>query len=312
LVDLEKPLVSIVIPTKDRFDKLERLVQQLKTDGYENKEIIIVDDNSQQAARFTSSIFDGVVIIKSSSSTPSLARNRNLGTKHSKGQYIFFIDDDNSIDTDTVENLVSFLDSNKKIGVTGPLMYHFDKPDTIWCAGIRRSFYTSRTKYIGADQKNRGDLTNSHSEEFPNAFMVRREVIGRVGPFREDLFPFHYGEADFCKRALLAGYEVALVPSAKIWHDFKGSDMTGKTRVSKNRAYYYGRNRVLFHRMYSTAAQLAAFFFFEYALIIPAYMLLMLRSGKSFQEKIGLARTYLAGVHDGIFYSKEKLVKKQQ
>lgn len=297
----------MVIPTKDRFDKLERLIQQLKQDGYPNKEIIVVDDNSEQAAKFTSKLFDGVAIIKSDSKTPSLARSRNLGIEHSRGQYVFLIDDDNVIADNTVTNLVSFLMSNKNVAVAGPLMYHFDAPDIIWCAGICRSFYTSITKYVGAGQKDKGDLASSHSEEFPNAFMVTRKALEHVAGFREDLFPFHYGEADFCRRVLLAGYEVILVPSAKVWHDFKGADMTGKTRISKNRAYYYGRNRILFHRMHSSSAQLVSFFFFEYTLIIPAYLLTMLRSGKNLREKIELAKIYLVGVYDGVTYDREKM-----
>jgi len=36
------------------------------------------------------------------------------------------------------------------------------------------------------------------SEDFPNAFIIRREVFSRIGLFNSTLFPIHYDEADFC------------------------------------------------------------------------------------------------------------------
>lgn len=48
----EKPLVSIIIPTKDHFDLLETAVNSIyeKTD-YQNFEILILDNNSQEKKR---------------------------------------------------------------------------------------------------------------------------------------------------------------------------------------------------------------------------------------------------------------------
>lgn len=57
------------------------------------------------------------------------------------------------------------------------------------------------------------------SEDFPNAFIIRREVFSRIGLFNSTLFPIHYDEADFCQRVIKAGYKIMVVPSARVWHD---------------------------------------------------------------------------------------------
>jgi GT2 family glycosyltransferase len=301
-------MVSVIIPTKDRFDKLERLLHQLGQDGYPNKEVIVVDDKSAGQDRYQSEIYKSVKLVKNDQG-PSLARCRNLGINQSKGEYLFLVDDDNVIDNNTISELVASYEKNDEIGVAGPMMYHFNS-NIIWCAGISRNYHTSKTTYRGSGQEDNGQFTATTSEEFPNAFMVSRKVIERIGLFREDLFPFHYGEADYCKRASLAGYKIILVPAAKVWHDFKAKDMIAhNTRVTPNRAYYYGRNRVLFHRMYSKGLQTLSFFIFEYALIIPAYLLIMLRSGKGIREKSNLVSMYLKGVYDGIAFDKRKMEK---
>lgn len=300
------PLVSVIIPTKDRFDKLQRLVNQLKSDNYENKEIIIVDDSSKDSHLYQEAAFSGLLIIRNDL-TPSLARCRNLGIKASNGKYLFFIDDDNTISNNTISELVSLLESDNSIGVAGPMMYNFDKPDIIWCAGIKRSFYTSKTTYVGSGAKDEGQFHMAESDEFPNAFMIRRQAIDAAGTFNEELFPFHYGEADLCMKIARQGYKIMMQPSSKIWHDYRDANMTNNTRVSVTRAYYYGRNRLLFHRMYSKGVAKFSFFLFAFIMVIPAYLLIMIKAGRTGQEKKNLMSAYLKGVSDGVGYNGRSL-----
>src|SRR5207244_11366960 len=57
------------------------------------------------------------------------------------------------------------------------------------------------------------------TEDLPNAFMVRKDVLAKCGPFDSSTFPIHYEEADFCYRVRSRGYDVSVVTSAKTWHD---------------------------------------------------------------------------------------------
>jgi len=300
----DQPLVSIIIPTRNRLDKLTNLINSITLSDYKRIEIIVIDDNSTEYETETiRKQFPNILFSKNDGSN-SLSRCRNIGINLSKGDLLFFIDDDNIIDTTCISSLVGKFLTNPDVGVVGPIMYHYNKPDKVWCAGINRSFYTSKTTFIGSGEIDRGQFNSSASEEFPNAFMISRKAIASAGNFNEDLYPFHYGEADICQRIMKCGFSIILEPKAKIWHDFQDSNVTGGTRITKNRTYYYGRNRILFHRYYSSKKELICFYLFELTLVIPSYLILLMGSKGSTKERFELVWLYLRGVRDGISHKK--------
>ena len=71
------------------------------------------------------------------------------------------------------------------------------------------------------------------------ALCVPRAVWERVGPFDEQLF-LYYEDVDWCRRAIAAGVELAVVPDARATHA-AGSSAGGETW-----AYYSTRNRLWF------------------------------------------------------------------
>ena len=172
------------------------------------------------------------------------------------------IDDDNVIDNFCITTLVRFLNKNKNVGIAGPIMLYFSDKDLIWCAGIKRNYYTSITKFIG---RGRRDIYNFikpiKSDDFPNSFMVRKEVIEKIGFFDSKNFPIHYDEADFCIRARSNNYLVYCIPEAKIWHDIPITKKShrGYHLQSKKRTMYTARNRVVYHKIYNTRIQLFIF-----------------------------------------------------
>ncbi len=75
------------------------------------------------------------------------------------------------------------------------------------------------------------------------ALCVPRAVWERVGPFNEELF-LYYEDVDWCRRAIAAGVELAVVPEAHATHA-AGSSAGGETW-----AYYSTRNRLWFLQTY--------------------------------------------------------------
>ena len=75
------------------------------------------------------------------------------------------------------------------------------------------------------------------------ALCVPRAVWERVGPFNEQLF-LYYEDVDWCRRAIAAGVELAVVPEARASHA-AGSSAGGETW-----AYYATRNRLWFLQAY--------------------------------------------------------------
>ena len=77
------------------------------------------------------------------------------------------------------------------------------------------------------------------------ALCIPRSVWERVGSFNEDLF-LYYEDVDWSRRALAAGFELAIVDDARATHA-AGSSTAGETW-----AYYSTRNRLWFLQTYGS------------------------------------------------------------
>ena len=304
----EMPLVSVVIPTYKRKDKLKRLLYSLLESDYpkDKMEIIVVVDADGEDYSDIIREFPVVRFIFNKVEK-FVSECRNRGIKSSKGDYVFVIDDDNIIDKKCISELVNFLRDNPKVGIVGPIMYYYKDPQRIWCAGIKRNYYTSLTKFIGRNEIDKGQFSEPiPSEDFPNAFMIKKEVIENIGYFDSQNFPIHYEEADFCKRAFLAGYKIYLVPSAKVWHDIPlPEEIKEKARMfhvhNEFRAYYAGRNRILFHRKYSTKIQFFVFLLFFNWVVSLYYSYVILRGIKApLRQRVKILKAYLTGIIMGL------------
>ncbi|RLE90004.1 MAG: hypothetical protein DRN04_15685 [Thermoprotei archaeon] len=301
---MNEPLVSIVIPTYNRKEKLERLIRSILESDYpkDKLEIIVVDDASTDGTyEHIKKLFPQVKVIRNDEEK-LLAESRNIGIRASRGRYIFVIDDDNIIDKNTIKELVEFMEKHPEVGVAGPIMYFLNDPTRIWCAGVKRSYWTTITKLIGFNTRDNGRYKEPYeSEDFPNAFITRREVFEKVGLLNSKIFPIHYDEGDFCQRARRAGYKVMVVPTAKVWHDIPLPERDRASSLhlkSPMRAYFATRNRILYHWVYSTnSLQRVSSLFFSMIIAIY-YTITVLRSkGKN---GLHIIKALLMGLIDGL------------
>ncbi|ADC69291.1 glycosyl transferase family 2 [Methanocaldococcus sp. FS406-22] len=304
----KNPLVSIVIPTHNRKKHVERLINSILENTYKNIEIIVVDDASTDGTyEYLKEKFGNLPNFKIVRNNKNLlvsgSRNRGIGL--SKGELIFLVDDDNILDKKCIENLVKLLILDDKIGVVGPIMYYWKDKKRIWSAGTKRNMITSRTYFIGRELP----LPNRktwETDDFPNAFMVKREAIEKVGVFDDKTFPIHYEESDFGERIRKAGYKIVCSSKAIIWHDIPlPEDVKDKSRLlhchNEFRAYYCGRNRIMYHKKYSKWWQFLVFILIFNWLVAGYYLkVIIFESRKPFKESLKIAKAYLRGIAEGI------------
>jgi glycosyltransferase involved in cell wall biosynthesis len=91
----DKPLISVIIPTYNRADLIERAIASVIQQSYENLEIIVVDDASQDnTAEVVSRFCDRRVRYVCHQTNQGGSEARNTGINRSEGQYIAFLDSD--------------------------------------------------------------------------------------------------------------------------------------------------------------------------------------------------------------------------
>lgn len=111
-----KPFVSIVIPTYNRWDKLEKTLSELRKINYPEFELIVVDNNSRQKLeKPIRDAFSGVRYFRLSKNIGAAARN--IGVKMAKGRYILMLDDDSYPEPEALDRMVEIFDSKPEIGV---------------------------------------------------------------------------------------------------------------------------------------------------------------------------------------------------
>ncbi len=89
------PLISIVIPTYNRADLIPKAIQSVIDQTYQNWELIIVDNYSDDGTKEVIESFkDPRISMLLLPRTGSVAASRNMGVRHSKGEWIAFLDSD--------------------------------------------------------------------------------------------------------------------------------------------------------------------------------------------------------------------------
>lgn len=121
------PLVTIIVPVYNSARYLSELFDTLLRQTYENIEIVCVNDGSQDNSlealhRYAEGDKRIVVIDKVNSGAGA---TRNLGMKHIRGKYICFVDSDDFIEEDAIEQLVRASEENN----TDAVIFGMDQYD---------------------------------------------------------------------------------------------------------------------------------------------------------------------------------------
>lgn len=101
------PLVSVIVPVYKVEQYIESCLDAVKSQTYENLEIILIDDGTPDSSgeiceRYAEQDSRMVVYHKQNG---GLSDARNYGIDCAKGEYITFIDSDDRVDIDYVEYL---------------------------------------------------------------------------------------------------------------------------------------------------------------------------------------------------------------
>ncbi len=91
---MSRPLVTVVIPTRDRAHLVDRAIDSVLSQTVENYEIVVVDDGSADAYRPFSADPRITLIRHDQSRGPSAARNAPIGM--ASGEWVTFLDDDDT------------------------------------------------------------------------------------------------------------------------------------------------------------------------------------------------------------------------
>lgn len=202
-------LVSIIIPTYNSLSFLEESLFSAINQTYLAKEIIVIDDGSNDG---TSEYFSSLKIknlFYYKIENKGACHARNFGFNKSKGKYIQFLDADDVLSPGKISEQVQILDENPDyIAVCRTFHFNGDINDGT-NSDINFLFSTEFPhEFLLNLYGGNGVETNMIS---PNAWLTPRNLIQNAGPWNENLIKDQDGEF-FC-RVVMASRGVLFEPN---------------------------------------------------------------------------------------------------
>ena len=180
LID-NNPLVSIIIPTLNRYKYLKDVLEDLEKQDYNNFEVLVVDQSEPFREDFYQEFKLNLKVSYQKEKALWLARNTAI--QSSKGDYILLFDDDSRVESDWISEHLKCLDffnadmssgvSISKVGAKVPANYSFFKE---------------------SDQLDTGNV------------MIKRYVFEKIGLFDRQFEKQRMGDGEYGLRSYLYGF----------------------------------------------------------------------------------------------------------
>ena len=235
----KKPLVSILIPTKDKLRLLQKCVDSLKTKtDYSNYEIIILDNDSTnpETHRYFEELQkDKKCNILQIPGPFNYSKINNKGAREAQGEILLLLNNDiEIIHSNWLTELVSHA-IRPEIGCVGAKLLYSN--DTIQHAGVILGLGgVAGHAYRGFPKDHSGcrlrlHLCQNFAAVTAACLAVKKSIFHEVNGLDSDNLAVAFNDVDFCIRVSKAGYRNLWTPYALLYHHesaSRGSDETPK------------------------------------------------------------------------------------
>ena len=220
------PLVSIIIPTKDKLDLLRPCVESvLAQTTYEPFEILIIDNGSVE--KRTAQYFDQIATDPKVRVLPcpgpyNYSRINNYAVGEAAGQFVCLLNNDTEVvGADWLKELMRYA-LQPHVGAAGAKLLYPD--GTIQHAGVIVGIGQA-AGHAHRDLKDRdpGYFSHAHVTQFISAvtgacLVVEKEKYLSVGGLDEESLAVAFNDVDLCLKLERAGWQNVYVPHAVLIH----------------------------------------------------------------------------------------------
>ena len=196
---MKEPLVSVIIPSYNRFEYLLNAVNSVKNQTYKNYEIIVVNDESSQKEYYEYAIEDINLINIKKKDYPDWGGSRqplrNIGAEIAKGEYLAFLDDDDMWMNNKLEVQINEMLKNNYLFSSTEGYYGdgvFDKNTSYELYNNEKFYKILKKKYRRSGFLNQGkfpkvwnfDFISIHNSIILSSVIVEKKLFKRLGGFR--------------------------------------------------------------------------------------------------------------------------------
>ena len=259
-----KDTVSVIIVSYNTCDLLKQTIKSIYRAEGQPKwlEILVVDNNSQDGSwQMVKKEFSRVRLMAMKKNL-GFARANNLAAAKSNGKYLLFLNSDTILRRKAITKMVNFFQTKPKAGIVGPKL--LAKPNKVQAFGmgyktnLGQKIKTNLAPILAVFGVSRKWLTKL-SLEYWNwrqprrvdwvtgaALMIKRDFFNKLGGFDSSFF-MYFEDQDLCWRTAGAGFQIWVIPGAKIIH--LGGQSLKLTRQRKK--YYFASEDRFYQKHFS-------------------------------------------------------------
>jgi glycosyltransferase involved in cell wall biosynthesis len=224
---VSSPLVSVVIASYNRAQFVEDAIRSVQNQTLDDIEIIVVDDGSTDSTHNILNNFgESINVINQLNQGRSSARNS--GVNNSKGDYIAFLDSDDTWLYNKLDKQLDLLMKQPKVGLAHTFSDVVDESGNL----IRK--YTNQRNKLYHQSMKSGYSYENLSEScimFLSTVMVRRDCWESVGPMDTDIPAFE--DWDWYLRASRQ-FEISILPEVLVHFRLHSSN-------TRQEEFFHGR-----------------------------------------------------------------------
>jgi GT2 family glycosyltransferase/glycosyltransferase involved in cell wall biosynthesis len=242
-----QPTVDVVVCVHNALEDTRRCLWSLLQKATRRFRLIVVNDGSDpptsEFLRALSESHPALTLIGNADPPHGYPIAANLGLRASTSDYVILLNSDTIVTCGWLERIVSHGQQHARVGILGPLSNaatHQSVPQRRtggeWAVNPLPCWLTEDG--IALMLERAAPRTDTRLP-FLNGFCyaIKRAVIEAIGYFDEETFPEGYAEEnDYSQRAREAGFELAVVDDAYVYHAKSRSYGTSAKPISR-RAY---------------------------------------------------------------------------
>ena len=183
------PIVSVIIPTLNRYESLSELLLDLENQKHTNYELIIIDQSDNYNKNFYKEYNLRIKLIRQEEKALWKARNR--GVLEAKSDILIFLDDDSRINDDWIIHHLKCID-----------FFSADISAGVSFSVIGEKVPENYSFFRLADQLDTGNV------------LIKKEVFEKCGLFDRQFEKQRMGDGEFGLRAYLHGFKCISNPYA--------------------------------------------------------------------------------------------------
>jgi glycosyltransferase involved in cell wall biosynthesis len=191
MIDKSTPLVTYIVPSFNHGEFIEECLYSILNDGYENKELLVVDDGSTDNSKeiinkWIKINYNDIKVHLFIQGNQGISKTLNLMIQQSKGEYIRFIASDDLVIKKSTYKLLEEFIKNKDLGCVFGDCKIIDKNSSNVYESSLKNFYKVSFKNYQDKKKLKKEIILNWSVCGPSS-MYKKNIFTKVGNFDESL-----------------------------------------------------------------------------------------------------------------------------